>query len=168
MATTREEPPKTSGAPEEPGDERPSAPPGSHDDERPRPSMLLLVAMALIIVLVGLALLMLGSVLVVYATGAAARRLGLPELHVMIAFLGLLALLSAVLLVSQLASAIAEASRTISSEIADAGRTVADEMNGCAADFTRTVEDLPCLIVNPEMLATPGRTSRKAPRHPPR
>lgn len=136
------------------------------DDEGPGPdsespdaaalSLPALLGRFLLLFLLGLVALLLVSLLVVYVTGLAARRFGLPELPVLLTVLGLLAILVIALAGGHIAGQILRLGRTLESTIEDAGERIAVEVNESTEDLAERLGEVPVLMVEPPKGASPG------------
>ncbi len=99
---------------------------GSDSGSLPLLTLRVLV-FALVVGTLGLALLLLCSALVVFATGLAARWFHLPELHLFLAVVSILALTVITVVATRLASAISALGRQLDSRIEDARHSIVDE-----------------------------------------
>lgn len=123
------------------------------------------LAVFLLVVCGGIVALLALSVLVVYLIGLAARRAGVPELSVTIAFLSLLAILVIGYVGASLGSEVQAFGRRVILAIEGAGERVADEMDDSTAAIVETIEELPAVVVDPKLAArAPGGPTNRARR----
>jgi hypothetical protein len=109
----------------------------------------------LLVLVVALVVLLLVSLLAVYVTALAARRFGLPELHVMLAFLALLAVVVVGYMGVRIASLLERlhaAQRDMRATIIDTSDRIADELSTGAENLVDALDELPAVIVEPEVV----------------
>jgi hypothetical protein len=143
--------------------------PGPESGEAKRPTGLTFaraVALFLLVVVGALVVLVLGSVLVIYATATAARRFGLPELHVTVVFLALLAILVVGYLGVNIAVAIRSHSEETTTAIEGASERIVDELEEATGAVVGALDELPAVVVDPRLggrdpPAGPGRRPRR-------
>ena len=96
------------------------------------------------------------SLLVVYVTGLAARRVGLPELPVLLTLLALCAILVVALVGGHIAGQIMRVGATLESTIEEAGERIAVEVGESTEDLAERLGEVPVLMVEPRRGVSPG------------
>jgi membrane protein implicated in regulation of membrane protease activity len=132
---------------ETPQRERRSGPPDDEGEPSSGPSLPALLGRTLLALLLGSAAMLLASVLEVYVTGLAARRLGLPELPVTLTFLGLLAIVVVALVGANIAARIEGAGRQLTRAVEDVGERVVDEVSTSTEELGERLEQIPMVLV---------------------
>jgi hypothetical protein len=150
MGTTKGSPSRTPEDEDEEEDEEEASPPKVGAPPMPSGSSIARALAKFLLLFTGaLVVLTLVSVFVVYATALAARRFGVPELHVAGTFIALLALVVIGFLGFHIAGAVDAAGRQTASAVEDAGERVADEVDDAAQALIEVIEDVPAVIVDP-------------------
>jgi hypothetical protein len=135
------------GAQMQGNDEHPE--PIASTDEPVRVKGRTMVLVALLWMGATFALLVGGSVLVVYTTGLVGRWLGLPQLPLMLAFLGLLALLVIGWVGIDISSKVAETGMKMARAMEREGDKIVEGINDSTGEIVDMISELPAVVVEP-------------------
>jgi hypothetical protein len=114
----------------------------------------------LLFLMAGLVAVLLASVLVVYVTALAARRLGLPELPVTLTFLGLSAILVVALVGANIAARIEGAGERLTSAVDDAADRLEDAVSTSTEELLEHLDETPVMLVAEAPGGTPPHGKR--------